>query len=251
MWILCVFFKISSHSLKRYYILKKPELPVVSLYAPSLSLSFSGLKNQGATCYMNSLLQTLFFTNVLRKAVYKIPTVGVDSSRSVAFALQRVFYDLEFSEKPVATKKLTKSFGWETLDSFMQHDVQEFLRVSEFWIFLYADYSTTVIIIICFRCCWKSSTTKWKAPSSRARYLIYSKAKWHLLSSARMSIVLALEVKLSMTSSSVWKERRTVSCKILKTSTCIVSKPDLKRATSFNNFSLCLLPLSVCKYILK
>ncbi|XP_038212055.1 ubiquitin carboxyl-terminal hydrolase 7-like [Zerene cesonia] len=90
---------------------------------------FVGLKNQGATCYMNSLLQTLFFTNVLRKAVYKIPTVGDDSSRSVAFALQRVFYDLQFSDKPVATKKLTKSFGWETLDSFMQHDVQEFLRV--------------------------------------------------------------------------------------------------------------------------
>ncbi|KAL4709979.1 hypothetical protein ACJJTC_003942 [Scirpophaga incertulas] len=90
---------------------------------------YVGLKNQGATCYMNSLLQTLFFTNVLRKAVYKIPTVGDDSSRSVSFALQRVFYDLQFSDKPVATKKLTKSFGWETMDSFMQHDVQEFLRV--------------------------------------------------------------------------------------------------------------------------
>lgn len=49
--------------------------------------------------------------------------------RSVALALQRVFYELQFSDKPVGTKKLTKSFGWETLDSFMQHDVQEFLRV--------------------------------------------------------------------------------------------------------------------------
>ena len=34
-----------------------------------------------------------------------------------------------FSDKPVATKKLTKSFGWETLDSFMQHDAQELCRV--------------------------------------------------------------------------------------------------------------------------
>ncbi|GAB6025849.1 Ubiquitin carboxyl-terminal hydrolase 7 [Chamberlinius hualienensis] len=90
---------------------------------------FVGLKNQGATCYMNSLLQTLFFTNKLRKAVYLMPTESDDSSKSVALALQRVFYELQFSDKPVGTKKLTKSFGWETLDSFMQHDVQELSRV--------------------------------------------------------------------------------------------------------------------------
>lgn len=90
---------------------------------------YVGLKNQGATCYMNSLLQTLYFTNCLRKAVYKMPTEADDSTKSVALALQRVFNDLQFCDKPVGTKKLTKSFGWETLDSFMQHDVQEFLRV--------------------------------------------------------------------------------------------------------------------------
>ncbi|CAH2236828.1 jg8579 [Pararge aegeria aegeria] len=94
-----------------------------------LQCNGESLKNQGATCYMNSLLQTLYFTNQLRKAVYKMPTESDDSTRSVALALQRVFYELQFSDKPVGTKKLTKSFGWETLDSFMQHDVQEFLRV--------------------------------------------------------------------------------------------------------------------------
>lgn len=90
---------------------------------------FVGLKNQGATCYMNSLLQVLYFTNSLRKSVYKMPTEADDSTKSVGLALQRVFNDLQFSDKAVGTKKLTKSFGWETLDSFMQHDVQEFLRV--------------------------------------------------------------------------------------------------------------------------
>ncbi|CAG9767409.1 unnamed protein product [Ceutorhynchus assimilis] len=90
---------------------------------------YVGLKNQGATCYMNSLLQTLYFTNQLRRAVYKMPTESDDSTKSVALALQRVFHELQFCDKPVGTKKLTKSFGWETLDSFMQHDVQEFLRV--------------------------------------------------------------------------------------------------------------------------
>jgi len=58
-----------------------------------------------------------------------MPTESDDSSKSVALALQRVFHELQFCDKPVGTKKLTKSFGWETLDSFMQHDVQEFLRV--------------------------------------------------------------------------------------------------------------------------
>ncbi|KFB47954.1 hypothetical protein ZHAS_00016021 [Anopheles sinensis] len=90
---------------------------------------YVGLKNQGATCYMNSLLQTLYFTNQLRKAVYKMPTEADDDCKSVALALQRVFHDLQTQNKPVGTKKLTKSFGWDALDSFMQHDVQEFLRV--------------------------------------------------------------------------------------------------------------------------
>lgn len=90
---------------------------------------YVGLTNQGATCYMNSLLQTLFFTNELRRAVYLLPTETDDSIRSVPFGLQRTFYDLQFSEKSVGTKKLTRSFGWETLDTFMQHDVQELCRV--------------------------------------------------------------------------------------------------------------------------
>jgi len=90
---------------------------------------YVGLKNQGATCYMNSLLQTMFFTNKLRKAVYLMPTESDDPTKSVPLALQRVFYELQFSDSAVGTKKLTKSFGWETLDTFMQHDVQELCRV--------------------------------------------------------------------------------------------------------------------------
>ncbi|XP_055383712.1 ubiquitin carboxyl-terminal hydrolase 7-like [Condylostylus longicornis] len=92
-------------------------------------IGFVGLTNQGATCYMNSLLQTIFFTNELRRAIYCMPTEADDAKKSVAFALQRLFYDLQFSDKSVETKLLTSSFGWNTMDSFTQHDVQEFLRI--------------------------------------------------------------------------------------------------------------------------
>lgn len=88
-----------------------------------------GLKNQGATCYMNSLLQSLYCTRYFRRAVYQIPTEDDHPTESVALALQRVFYHLQTSDQPVGTTELTKSFGWKSLDSFLQHDVQEFNRV--------------------------------------------------------------------------------------------------------------------------
>ncbi|KAI4347703.1 hypothetical protein L6164_008489 [Bauhinia variegata] len=91
---------------------------------------FVGLKNQGATCYMNSLLQTLYHIPYFRKAVYHMPTTENDMpSGSIPLALQSLFYKLQYSDTSVATKELTKSFGWDTYDSFMQHDVQELNRV--------------------------------------------------------------------------------------------------------------------------
>ncbi|KNC97639.1 uncharacterized protein SPPG_07108 [Spizellomyces punctatus DAOM BR117] len=90
---------------------------------------FVGLKNQGATCYMNSLLQSLYFTSYFRRATFEIPTENDEPSKSIPLALQRVFYNLQVSPEAVGTTELTKSFGWDTLDSFMQHDVQEFNRV--------------------------------------------------------------------------------------------------------------------------
>ncbi|VDD80182.1 unnamed protein product [Mesocestoides corti] len=90
---------------------------------------FVGLKNQGATCYLNSVLQAFYFTNALRKAVFQMPTESDDIATSVPLALQRTFFDLQCSDMAIGTEKLTRSFGWTTLDSFMQHDAQELCRV--------------------------------------------------------------------------------------------------------------------------
>ncbi|XP_022843770.1 ubiquitin carboxyl-terminal hydrolase 12-like isoform X1 [Olea europaea var. sylvestris] len=99
-------------------------------YDSKKETGYVGLKNQGATCYMNSLLQTLYHIPYFRKAVYHMPTTENDMpSGSIPLALQSLFYKLQYNDTSVATKELTKSFGWDTYDSFMQHDVQELNRV--------------------------------------------------------------------------------------------------------------------------
>lgn len=93
---------------------------------------YVGFKNQGATCYMNSLLQTLYMVNAFRQAVYNmpLPEPGNENSGSLmSYALQKVFYELQTSPTVVRTKKLTESFGWDNTDAFTQHDVQELNRI--------------------------------------------------------------------------------------------------------------------------
>ncbi|KAF6836255.1 Ubiquitin carboxyl-terminal hydrolase 21 [Colletotrichum plurivorum] len=103
-----------------------------NVYDSKKETGYVGLRNQGATCYLNSLLQSLYFTNAFRKvrlqAIYEIPTQHDDSMSNSAYALQRLFYQLQTSEVAVGTNELTKSFGWETRHIFEQQDVQEFSR---------------------------------------------------------------------------------------------------------------------------
>lgn len=43
-------------------------------YDSKKETGFVGLKNQGATCYLNSLLQSLYFTNAFRKVMTAVPS---------------------------------------------------------------------------------------------------------------------------------------------------------------------------------
>ncbi|KAK0873290.1 ubiquitin-specific protease ubp15 [Friedmanniomyces endolithicus] len=90
-----------------------------------------GLRNQGATCYLNSLLQSLYLTGAFRKAVYQIPTSTEEerASSNSAYALQRLFYRLQADPLAVSTQELTHSFGWESRQIFEQQDVQELSRI--------------------------------------------------------------------------------------------------------------------------
>ncbi|OMJ68960.1 hypothetical protein SteCoe_33440 [Stentor coeruleus] len=86
---------------------------------------YNGIINEGTTCYMNSLLQTLYFLNYFRKAVYAMPTALKDQDR-LPLALQMIFYHLQFCDTPANTRELLTSFGWNSDQWNVQHDVQEF-----------------------------------------------------------------------------------------------------------------------------
>jgi ubiquitin carboxyl-terminal hydrolase 7 len=53
----------------------------------------------------------------------------VDYKTNSAYALQRLFFQLQTSELAVSTNELTKAFGWDTRQIFEQQDVQELSRV--------------------------------------------------------------------------------------------------------------------------
>lgn len=81
------------------------------------SQPYKGLKNEGTTCYLNSLVQTLFFIRAFRNAVYKMPTINGDmtNKKSIPLCLQRIFYNLQLgNQNHVKTFELCHSFGWTT-----------------------------------------------------------------------------------------------------------------------------------------
>ena len=72
------------------YVYKAPDPP-----------EFAGLYNQGATCYMNSLLQSLFLTPELRYALYNWQyTPGRDPPKEscIPYQLQRLFCQMQLMD---------------------------------------------------------------------------------------------------------------------------------------------------------
>ena len=94
-----------------------------------------GLRNLGATCYLNALLQMLYHMNTFRTAVYRIPHDGEKLESSITLALQDVFRNLQAApvvaignDTCVTTKHLAKAFGWTSNETFLQQDATELLK---------------------------------------------------------------------------------------------------------------------------
>ena len=104
---------------------------------------YTGLRNHGATCYLNGLLQSLFHIGKFREIVYgvdpaahpslpltdDVPQSPSGEPLSLPVALQSVFLSLQNSDAAVACRDLIKAFGWDSMDAFTQHDAQELQRI--------------------------------------------------------------------------------------------------------------------------
>jgi len=141
----------------------------VNVVRPRGDIGYVGLANQGATCYLNSLIQCLYMTPELRHGLYALTisdldvdlndirdnvvldvdltpskTTGDDKAkegessapkgprrgRVVPFELSRLFAYMQYCDVGyVSTRALTRSFGWEGGQAVQQQDVQELNRL--------------------------------------------------------------------------------------------------------------------------
>lgn len=99
-----------------------------------------GIKNQGGTCYLNSLLQTLLFTPEFREELFSLGAEELGcledkdkpgtKVRVIPLELQRLFARLLLvDQQSASTTDLTNSFGWNSSEGTNQHDVQELNRI--------------------------------------------------------------------------------------------------------------------------
>ncbi|EQC29309.1 hypothetical protein SDRG_12978 [Saprolegnia diclina VS20] len=90
---------------------------------------YRGLRSTGATCYLNSLLQTLFLAPELRTRLYQSSSSANEGSLLLELQLLFARLQLRTDRKVIDTTSLTQSLGWTSTDALQQHDVHELYHV--------------------------------------------------------------------------------------------------------------------------
>lgn len=106
----------------------KAELP--NYWSSIESTGFIGLRNEGATCYINALFQSLFSINKFRQIVFDAPIDPDDIHDSFVFDLKYIFYMMQEKKcSEIRMLNFIKHFEWDQMTRSNQQDVEEFLRL--------------------------------------------------------------------------------------------------------------------------
>ena len=92
---------------------------------------YSGLKNMGATCYLNSIIQLLFSLSIFKKNIFECDFKRENFRKNKIYCFQKLFYNMlkngeEKNKDEIKTDFLMQAFGMKFSDAFIQNDIQEF-----------------------------------------------------------------------------------------------------------------------------
>ncbi|GMH63393.1 hypothetical protein TrRE_jg9436, partial [Triparma retinervis] len=109
--------RVHAYNSKAYYESKDAPTTTTSPAPPT------GLTNESMTCFLNSLMQALFYTLPFRNAIYSSSS---DPESPLVKSLAKLFATLEMtSRRAVSTKELTEAFGWGDSQRSYQSDIHE------------------------------------------------------------------------------------------------------------------------------
>lgn len=76
---------------------------------PNCSPMKQGISNEGNTCYMNTIIQSIYNLPFLRKEIFNLKT----TVNIVILIIQRIFYNLSHSSSPIRITDIFKALKWE------------------------------------------------------------------------------------------------------------------------------------------
>jgi hypothetical protein len=90
---------------------------------------YIGLPNEGATCYLNSILQALFHLPIFRRSIFETVVDDLPEQQAgIIMALQDLFLGMQRKARGINTRRLTSAFGWSWQAVHRPEDAEEFYR---------------------------------------------------------------------------------------------------------------------------
>jgi uncharacterized UBP type Zn finger protein len=126
--LLCKTFSDMNEGDLQYYIANKEQISEAKSNAISKrSGEYAGLRNHGATCYLNSLIQCLFHDQSFVRLILE---VSDNSGSAIVKELKTLFARmLASTNQALDTEPLLVAFGWTKSQLFEQHDIHELFSV--------------------------------------------------------------------------------------------------------------------------